>query len=103
MTGEDDFTIRPGKIRSRGSKGGLRALTLAGQIIQYSLKGGYARSARRGSGTGHQARGRGPRLPPDRAPPIAASSSRPALSGMAATGFAPHLSHGISPILNVTV
>jgi type IV secretory pathway VirD2 relaxase len=55
---EDDFTIRPGKIRSRGSKGGRRALTLAGQIIQYSVKGGYAGGARRGSGTGHQARGR---------------------------------------------
>ena len=58
MTDADDFTIRPGKIRSRGSKGGRPALTLAGQIIQYSLKGGYARNARRGSGTGHQARGR---------------------------------------------
>ena len=58
MTDEDDFRIRPGKIRNRGSKGGRRALTLAGQIIQYSLKGGYARGARRSSGTGHQARGR---------------------------------------------
>ena len=58
MTDEDDFRIRPGKIRNRGSKGSRRALTLAGQIIQYSLKGGYARGVRRSSGTGHQARGR---------------------------------------------
>ena len=58
MTSEDEFKIRPGKIRNRGSKGSGRALTLAAQILQYSLKGGYARSARRGSGTGHQARGR---------------------------------------------
>jgi type IV secretory pathway VirD2 relaxase len=58
MMDEDDFRIRPGKVRNRGSKGGRRALTLAGQIIQYSLKGGYARGVRRSSGTGHQARGR---------------------------------------------
>jgi hypothetical protein len=58
MTSEDEFKIRPGKIRNRGSKGGGRALTLATQIVQYSLKGGYARGARRGGGTGHQARGR---------------------------------------------
>ncbi len=58
---EDNFRIRPGKSRSRGSKGGRAALTLVGQVLQVSMRAGYTRlprGARRGSGTGHQARGR---------------------------------------------
>ncbi len=58
---EDDFQIRPGKVRNRGAKGGRAALTLVGQVLQVAMRAGYARlprGVRRGGGTGHQARGR---------------------------------------------
>ena len=55
---DDDFHIRPGKGRSRGSGSGRRAQTLVGQVISYSMKGGHRLARSRHSGTGRTARGR---------------------------------------------
>ncbi|MEQ1725897.1 MAG: DUF3363 domain-containing protein [Sphingopyxis sp.] len=55
---DDDFHIRPGKGRSRGSGSGRRAQTLVDQVISYSKKGGHRLSRSRYSGTGRTARGR---------------------------------------------
>lgn len=55
---EDEFHIRPGKGRSRGSGSGKRAQSLVGQVIAYSKKGGHSLARSRHSGTGRNARGR---------------------------------------------
>lgn len=55
---DDDFQIRPGKGRNRGSGGGQRAQSLVGQVIAYSKKGGQSLARSRHSGTGRNARGR---------------------------------------------
>ncbi len=55
---DDDFNIRPGKGRSRGSGSGRRAQSFVGQVISYSMKGGHRLSRSRHSGTGRTARGR---------------------------------------------
>ena len=55
---DDDFHIRPGKGRSRGSGNSRRAQTLVGQVISYSMKGGHQFARSRHSGTGRTARGR---------------------------------------------
>ncbi|TAJ79714.1 MAG: DUF3363 domain-containing protein [Sphingobium sp.] len=55
---DDDFHIRPGKGRSRGSGSSRRAQTLVGQVISYSMKGGHRLARSRYSGTGRSARGR---------------------------------------------
>ena len=55
---EDNFRIRPGKGRNRGSGSGRRAQSLVGQVINYSMKGGHGLARSRHSGTGRTARGR---------------------------------------------
>ncbi|MEO7247352.1 MAG: DUF3363 domain-containing protein [Novosphingobium sp.] len=55
---DDDFQIRPGKGRNRGSGSGRRAQSLVGQVIAYSKKGGHSLARSRHSGTGRNARGR---------------------------------------------
>ncbi|MGE8134141.1 relaxase/mobilization nuclease domain-containing protein [Novosphingobium subterraneum] len=55
---DDDFQIRPGKGRSRGSGSGKRAQSFIGQVVSYSMKGGHRLARSRHSGTGRTARGR---------------------------------------------
>lgn len=55
---DDDFHIRPGKGRSRGSGSGKRAQSFVGQVVSYSMKGGHRLARSRHSGTGRTARGR---------------------------------------------
>lgn len=55
---DDEFHIRPGKGRSRGSGSGRRAQSFIGQVISYSMKGGHRLARSRYSGTGRTARGR---------------------------------------------
>ena len=55
---DDDFQIRPGKGRSRGSGSGRRAQSFIGQVVSYSMKGGHRLTRSRYSGTGRTARGR---------------------------------------------
>ena len=55
---DDDFHIQPGKGRSRGSGSGKRAQSFIGQVVSYSMKGGYRLARSRHSGTGRAARGR---------------------------------------------
>lgn len=55
---DEDFRVRPGKGRNRGSNGTRRAVTLVGMVMQYSLKGGHRLARSRSSGTGRLARGR---------------------------------------------
>jgi type IV secretory pathway VirD2 relaxase len=55
---DDDFQIRPGKGRSRGSGSGKRAQSFIGQVVSYSMKGGHRLARSRYSGTGRTARGR---------------------------------------------
>jgi type IV secretory pathway VirD2 relaxase len=55
---DDDFQIRPGKGRNRGSSSGRRAQSLVSQVIAYSKKGGHSLARSRHSGTGRNARGR---------------------------------------------
>lgn len=55
---DDDFQIRPGKGRNRGSGSGRRAQSLVNQVIAYSKKGGHSLARSRHSGTGRNARGR---------------------------------------------
>ncbi len=57
MTGEDDFRIRPGKGRSRGS-GRVRARSLAAQVKRAAARAGLG-SSRCGGGRGTGALGRG--------------------------------------------
>lgn len=58
MASEDDFRIRPGKGRSRGS-GRVRLPSLAAQVRRAATRSGIvSRSARRGGGTGQLGRGR---------------------------------------------
>lgn len=62
MNGDDDFRVRPGKGKSRGS-GNLRPQSLAAQVKRAAARAGYARRpARRGGGTGRLGRGRGAAL-----------------------------------------
>jgi type IV secretory pathway VirD2 relaxase len=62
MSGDDDFRIRPGKGRSRGS-GSVRPLSLAAQVKRVAGRSGFAGGpARRGGGSGRLARGRGAAL-----------------------------------------
>ena len=55
---DDDFQIRPGKGRSRGSGSGKRAQSFIGQVVSFSMKGGHRLARSRYSGTGRTARGR---------------------------------------------
>lgn len=55
---DDEFHIRPGKGRSRGSGSGRRAQSFIGQVVSYSMKGGHRLARSRYSGTGRTARGR---------------------------------------------
>ncbi|MFA6032020.1 MAG: DUF3363 domain-containing protein [Myxococcota bacterium] len=55
---DDDFHIRPGKGRNRGSGSGKRAQSFIGQVVSYSMKGGHRLARSRHSGTGRTARGR---------------------------------------------
>ena len=58
MTDQDDFRIKPGKGRSRGS-GSVKPLSLAAQVKRAAARAGFARrSTRRGGGTGRLGRGR---------------------------------------------
>ncbi|QDX27012.1 DUF3363 domain-containing protein [Sphingomonas suaedae] len=58
MTDEDDFRVKPGKGRSRGS-GSVKPQSLAAQVRRAAARAGFARrSARRGAGTGRLGRGR---------------------------------------------
>ncbi|MCA1200158.1 DUF3363 domain-containing protein [Sphingomonas sp. R647] len=59
MTGDrDDFRVRPGKGRNRGS-GSLRSQSLAAQVRRAAARAGFARRGpRRGGGTGPLGRGR---------------------------------------------
>ncbi|PCD02224.1 type VI secretion protein [Sphingomonas spermidinifaciens] len=62
MSGDDDFRIRPGKGRSRGSDN-ARPLSLAAQVKRAAGRSGFvAGIARRGGGSGRLARGRGATL-----------------------------------------
>lgn len=60
MSGEDDFTIRPGKSRDGGSASGKRSRSLGAQVRRAAARSGQARRLRRsgGGGTGHRGRGR---------------------------------------------
>jgi len=55
---DDDFHIRPGKGRSRGSGSGRKAQSFIGQVVSRSMKGGHRLARSRYSGTGRTARGR---------------------------------------------
>jgi type IV secretory pathway VirD2 relaxase len=57
---DDDFEIRPGRVRDRGRASGKKAKTLAGRVLQISKRAGYTPRARRagGGGTGRSGRGR---------------------------------------------
>jgi len=58
VTDEDDFRIKPGKGRSRGSSS-AKPLSLAAQVKRAAARAGFARrGARRGGGTGRLGRGR---------------------------------------------
>ncbi len=58
MTDEDDFRVKPGKGRSRGS-GSVRPQSLAAQVKRAAARAGFARrSPRRSGGTGQLGRGR---------------------------------------------
>ncbi|WP_066798544.1 relaxase/mobilization nuclease domain-containing protein [Sphingomonas soli] len=60
--GDDDFQVRPGKGKSRGS-GSVRPLSLAAQVKRAAARAGFARRpTRRGGGTGRLGRGRGAAL-----------------------------------------
>lgn len=60
MNGDDDFTIRPGRIRDRGGAAGRRGEKLAAQVRRAAARAGHVR--RRpgpgGGGTGRFGRGR---------------------------------------------
>jgi type IV secretory pathway VirD2 relaxase len=57
---EDEFEIRPGRVRDRGRASGKKAKTLIGRVLQISKRAGYTPRARRpgGGGTGRSGRGR---------------------------------------------
>jgi type IV secretory pathway VirD2 relaxase len=62
MSDDDDFRIRPGKGKSRGS-GSVRPLSLAAQVKRAAARAGHTRRpGRRGGGTGKLGRGRGAAL-----------------------------------------
>jgi type IV secretory pathway VirD2 relaxase len=62
MTPDDDFRVRPGKGRSRGS-GSVRPLSLAAQVKRAAARAGYSRRpGRRAGGTGRLGRGGGAAL-----------------------------------------
>ena len=61
---EDDFEIRPGRIRNRGQRSGGKAKSLVGRVLQLSRKSGFTPLGRKrsGSGTSRSGRGRGASL-----------------------------------------
>lgn len=61
MTSEDDFEIKPGRIKRDSLAGGRKAQTLVAQIQRVAKRAGYTRLAPGGrvaKGTGNNARGR---------------------------------------------
>ncbi|MBK8631499.1 MAG: DUF3363 domain-containing protein [Sphingomonadales bacterium] len=61
MTSDDDFEIKPGRIKRDRLPGGRKAQTLVAQIQRVAKRAGYTRLApgtRRATGTGPNARGR---------------------------------------------
>lgn len=60
---DDDFEVRPGRVRDRGRPPGQKAKSLAGRVLQVSKRAGYTSLAKRGGGgTGRSGRGRGAAL-----------------------------------------
>ncbi|MGE4304580.1 MAG: relaxase/mobilization nuclease domain-containing protein [Novosphingobium sp.] len=60
---DDDFEVRPGRVRDRGRASGHKAKSLAGRVLQVSKRAGYTSLTRRvGGGTGRSGRGRGAAL-----------------------------------------
>jgi hypothetical protein len=56
---EDDFEVRPGRVRDRGRPSGQKAKSLVGRVLQVSKRAGYSSLGRRvGRGTGRSGRGR---------------------------------------------
>jgi type IV secretory pathway VirD2 relaxase len=56
---DDDFEIRPGRVRDRGRASVQKAKSLTGRVLQASKRAGYTSLARRaGGGTGRSGRGR---------------------------------------------
>jgi type IV secretory pathway VirD2 relaxase len=56
---DDDFEIRPGRVRDRGRGSGKQAKSLVGRVLQVSKRAGYTPLGRRvGRGTGRSGRGR---------------------------------------------
>ena len=59
----DDFEVKPGRVRDRGRPSGQKAKSLAGRVLQVSKRAGYTSLSRRlGRGTGRSGRGRGASL-----------------------------------------
>ena len=60
---DDDFEVRPGRVRDRGRPSDQKAKSLAGRVLQVSKRSGYASLTRRtGGGTSRSGRGRGASL-----------------------------------------
>jgi type IV secretory pathway VirD2 relaxase len=56
---DDDFEIRPGRVRDRARASGKQAKSLFGRVLQVSKRAGYTSLGRRvGRGTGRSGRGR---------------------------------------------
>jgi type IV secretory pathway VirD2 relaxase len=56
---DDDFEIRPGRVRDCGRGSGKQAKSLVGRVLQVSKRAGYTSLGRRvGRGTGRSGRGR---------------------------------------------
>ena len=66
---DDDFEIKPGRVRDRGRPAGQKAKSLAGRVLQVSKRAGYSSLGRRtGGGTGRSGRGGGAALAMRRSP-----------------------------------
>ena len=66
---DDDFEVKPGRVRDRGRPSGQKAKSLAGRVLQVSKRAGYTSLSRRmGGGTGRSGRGRGAALAMRRSP-----------------------------------
>lgn len=66
---DDDFEVKPGRVRDRGRPSGQKAKSFAGRVLQVSKRAGYTSLSRRGGGgTGRSGRGRGAALAMRRSP-----------------------------------
>ena len=56
---DDDFEVKPGRVRDRGRPSGQKAKSLAGRVLHASKRAGYTSLGKRvGRGTGRSGRGR---------------------------------------------